>query len=308
MAVKSTPSRDGPVTLYLHNITRVAGETIAGRVDLDFALALEDNLEHLRIRLTGTIHGNMDDGDGGFNRQTIIVFREEIGLWDQGTAFPEPGARAMPCPFQFSLPGNIPPSFHCETKADADQLTAPKTHVAGRSRRSPHVTDIYRRATISYALDVVGERAGHNKKDRRIRRLISIVPAASQNQILTRDSLMKGWDDGPWRDFIREEKLRQGIWGDYSRARLKITIPRMDSYPIATAIPFSLHVETETKPMQSSHAPVDKHGKALFPALPTSSSDVKLAVRRRSEIRVRNYREHREHVDEDFVPVRSWGT
>jgi hypothetical protein len=71
----------------------------------------------------------------------------------------------------------------------------------------------------------------------------------------------------------------------------------MASYPITAAIPFSFHIETVTKLMHISDAPTDKHGRPLFPALPGLSSDVRLAIRRTTEIRVRT---HMRQVEEDF--------
>ncbi|KAJ6497529.1 hypothetical protein C8R45DRAFT_983242 [Mycena sanguinolenta] len=275
MTSKSTPSTDGPVTLHFHDITRVAGETITGRVDLNVAQAQVDNLEHLRVKFKGTIHCKIVTQHGETataHNQTIILFDTKVTLWDQGTAFPGPGSHILSLPFHFLLPENLPPSFHCSGEV-------------GR-----------RKATISYALEVVGERNGFLRINRRIRRLISVVPAASQSQLLAQESLRQGWT-GPWRDFTQEEKLRQGIWGDYSRARVKLTIPDMASYPIATAIPFSFHVETETKAMHMSDAPVDKPGKPIFPAPPASSSDVRLAIHRKTEIRVRRWTRH---VGDDF--------
>jgi hypothetical protein len=56
MSKRSTSSTDGPLTLHFNELTRVAGETITGRVDLNVALAQEDNLEQLRIKFRGTIH------------------------------------------------------------------------------------------------------------------------------------------------------------------------------------------------------------------------------------------------------------
>ncbi|KAJ7807874.1 hypothetical protein B0H14DRAFT_3152335 [Mycena olivaceomarginata] len=243
MASKSTPSTDGPVTLHFHDITRVAGETITGRVDLNVTLAQEDKLEHLRIKFKGIVHGHLTtmnaDMSTSDHHQTVTV-------------------------------ENLPPSFHCEV--------------------------FHRTATISYALEVVGERTRFYRTNRRIRRIISVVPAASQGQLLARETLRQGWN-GPWSNFTGEEKLRQGIWGNYSRACVKLTIADMASYPITTAIPFSFHIETVTKLMHRSDAPTDKHGRPLFPALPALSSDVRLAIRRTTEIRVRT---HMRQVEEDF--------
>ncbi|KAJ6622100.1 hypothetical protein B0H10DRAFT_1762576, partial [Mycena sp. CBHHK59/15] len=112
-------------------------------------------------------------------------------LWKQGTTFPEVGSHVLMCPFQFQLPENLPPSFHC----------------------SAHL----RAGAISYSLEVVGDRPGLFRLNCCIRRLISVVPAASQNQLLAKDSLRHGWT-GPWKDITQDKKLRTGIWGDYSHA------------------------------------------------------------------------------------------
>ncbi|KAJ7655367.1 hypothetical protein B0H17DRAFT_1099100 [Mycena rosella] len=262
----ATSHTDGPVTLHFQNrLTRVAGETIRGRVDLNVALAQEENLEHLRIKFRGTIRTQITTSNGNStvdHNQTVVLIHTNLPLWSQGIAFPEPGSHILSCSFQFLLPESLPPSFHC--------------------------WGWHRNATISYSLEVVGERVGFFRMNRRIRRPLSVIPAASQSQLLAKESLKQGWN-GPWRDYIcQEQKLRQGIWGDYSHARVKLKMPTMSSFPIATAIPFGLHIETKTKTMHISDSPVDKHGKPLFPALPALSSDVKLALHRRTEIRVRN--------------------
>ncbi|KAJ6479179.1 hypothetical protein DFH09DRAFT_1056192 [Mycena vulgaris] len=260
MASTNTPSEtDGPVTLHFQDITRVAGETIHGRVELNVALAQKANLTHLRIKFRGTIYTYVSPPHR-FSASHSGSHR--AGPLDRGTAYPEPGSHILSCPFQFVLPDNLPPSFHCW----------------GSNQK----------AIISYSLEVVGERTP-------IRRLISIVPAASQRQLLAKESLRQGWD-GPWRDIAHEEKVRQGIWGDYSYARVKLTIHDMSSFPIATSIPFRFTVETETKPVHISDGPVDKHGKTLFPALPALASDVKVTLWRRAEIRVREKKSHAENV------------
>ncbi|KAJ7496802.1 hypothetical protein FB451DRAFT_1119777 [Mycena latifolia] len=268
----TTSQTDGPVTLHFQNLTRVAGETIHGSVDLNLALAQEDNLEHLRIKLRGTIRTQITTSNGQTSvdhNQTIILIHTNLPLWDQGSAFPESGSHILSFPFQFILPQNLPPSFHC--------------------------WGWHKNATIGYSLEVVGDRVGFFRMNRRIRRPISVVPAALQSQLLAKESLRQGWN-GPWKDISAEEKLRQGIWGDYSHARVKLTLPEMNSFPIATAIPFRFYIETDTKPMSMSDGPVDKHGKPLFPAPPALSSDVKVHLDRRAEIRVRQRTRHVEDV------------
>jgi hypothetical protein len=185
------------------------------------------------------------------------------------------------------LPENLPPSFHCDAHS--------------------------RGGAISYSLEVVGDRPGIFRTNRRIRRVFSVVPAASQNQLLYKESLRQGWI-GAWKDIKQAEQLRQGIWGEYSRAHVtvcplfptlrtefnylfQLSIPDLPSFPIATPIPYSFHVVTETKTLDRTDRPEDKNGKPLFPAPPTQSTNLKQVLRRRTTVRVRNrYR----HIDDSF--------
>ncbi|KAJ7017581.1 hypothetical protein C8F04DRAFT_1333056, partial [Mycena alexandri] len=264
------------VTLHFQDITRVAGETIQGHVELNVALAQGDSLEQLRIKFKGTIHSIVaQTGKAAIAyHSTIMLFHTKLPLWSRGAAFPEPGTDTLVFPFEFTLPKKLPPAFHCSATS--------------------------RSATIGYSLEVVGERAGFYRTSRRIRRLISVVPAASQSQLLAKETLTRGWN-GPWREITLEEKVRQGLWWVDRNGNifLQLTVPDMSSYPIATAIPFKFRVQTETKPMRASDHSVDEPGKRLFPAPPAMSSDVKLILRRRAEIRI----PPRTHHVEDEYPL-----
>ncbi|KAJ7496759.1 hypothetical protein FB451DRAFT_1208704 [Mycena latifolia] len=262
-----------PITLHFQDLVRVAGETIEGRVDLDVSLAQEDHIEQLRVKLRGSITTKITTQNGQTritHTSNVPLIRSNISLWTQGTAFPEPGSHVLTCPFRFQLPENLPPSFHCSA------------HSSG--------------GAISYSLEVVGDRPGLFRSNRRIRRLISVVPAASQSQLLAKESLTQGWM-GQWRDIKQDDKLRTGIWGDYSHAHATLSIPDLRSFPIATPIPFSFHVVTETKVLNRSDRPEDKHGKPLFPAPPTRSSQLTQVLRRQTEIRARG---RTRHVDNTF--------
>ncbi|KAJ7736940.1 hypothetical protein B0H16DRAFT_1763171, partial [Mycena metata] len=164
-------SKDGPVTLLSQDITRVAGEIIQGHVELNFALAQGDSLEQLCIEFKGTIYLRIvvQTGNAAIGHyRTITLFQTKIPLWSQG-AVPEPGT-------------DILTLFHCSATS--------------------------RGATIGYSLEIVGERSGFHRMNRRIRRLISVVP---QSQLLVKETLTQGWN-GPWREIAQEEKLRQGLW------------------------------------------------------------------------------------------------
>ncbi|KAJ7185442.1 hypothetical protein C8R46DRAFT_379429 [Mycena filopes] len=113
---------------------------------------------------------------------------------------------------------------------------------------------------------------------------------------MAKESLRQGWD-GAWTNIAREDKIRQGLWGDYSRVSASLTLPDLSSFPIATPIPYSFHVTTETKMLDRSDRPQDKHAKPLFPAPPTHSANLKQTLSRRTEIRVRK---RTENVRETF--------
>ncbi|KAJ7130334.1 hypothetical protein C8R44DRAFT_613468 [Mycena epipterygia] len=261
MASSSTVSQ--PITLHFQNVVRVAGETIEGHVDLNMALAQKKHIEQLRAELTGYILTEINDSDSEStttHKQTIPLFHSNLSLWKQEAAFPEAGSYILKCPFRFQLPANLPPSFYCFTRN-------------------------HDRGTVRYSLRIVGDRSGRFRSNRRILKLISVVPSASQNQLEVKESLMRGWS-GAWKDIKRQEELRQGIWGDYSKARATVPlVPDLSSFPIATPIPFNLEVETETKLVHRSESPEEK-GKQMFPAPPARSSEVKQVIKRTAEIRV----------------------
>ncbi|KAJ7869107.1 hypothetical protein B0H14DRAFT_3581729 [Mycena olivaceomarginata] len=265
MASNSAPQA---VTLHFQNLVRVAGETIAGTVDLNIALAQEERIEELRIKFRGAITTRITTQNGQTrvtHRQTIPLVHSNQSLWTQGSAFPEAGSHVISFAFQFQLPANLPPSFHCEAHS--------------------------RGGAISYSVEVVGDRPGIFRANRRTRRVFSVVPAAFQNQLLVKESLMQGWL-GSWKDVKRNDQLRQGIWGEYSRSYATLSLPDLASFPIATPIPFCLHIVTETKTLDRTDRPEDKHGKPLFPAPPTLSGQVKQELKRFSQVRVHNRIRH----------------
>ncbi|KAJ7689771.1 hypothetical protein B0H17DRAFT_1065849 [Mycena rosella] len=262
MASSTTPQ---PITLKFQNVVRVAGETIEGSVDLNVALAQEDHIQQLRIKFRGAITTKITIQDAQTSTthiETIPLIHSDLSLWKQGAAFPDAGSHILVCPFRFKLSENLPPSFHC----------------SGHSATG---------ATISYSLEVVGDRLGLFRPNERLRRIISVVPAASQSQLLVNESLRQGWI-GQWKDTKQDIKLRRGILGHYSHAYVTLWIPDLASFPISTPIPFSFHIVTETKVIDRSDRPEDKHGKPLFPAPPTSSTQLTQVLRRQTEVRVRD--------------------
>jgi hypothetical protein len=54
----------------------------------------------------------------------------------------------------------------------------------------------------------------------------------------------------------------------------QVSLPDLPEFPISTPVPYTLHVVTETKTLDRSDRPEDKHGKPLFPVPPTQPSDL----------------------------------
>ncbi|KAJ7350666.1 hypothetical protein DFH08DRAFT_741785 [Mycena albidolilacea] len=248
--------------LHFPDAVRVAGETIQGRVELNVALAQDEGIENLHVNLKGsivtTIIESNFDGSETKHERAIELINSGKSLWERGTVFPDPGSHILVLPFKFKLPTNLPPSFHLSV--------------------------LHHEAIISYTLEVVGSRPGLFSKDRLIRKIFPVLPAASPAQILAKKSMRKGWH-GPWKTISLERKMRPGFWGDYSHASAEVKIPDLEAFPRATAVPVNLYIETRTKSMARTAAPVDKHHKPLFPAPPTQSAEVKLFFDREASIR-----------------------
>ncbi|KAF7344478.1 Arrestin-N domain-containing protein [Mycena sanguinolenta] len=64
-----------------------------------------------------------------------------------------------------------------------------------------------------------------------------------------------------------------------------LSLPDLPFFPTATSIPYSLHIVTETKTVDRTERPEDKHGKPLFPVPPTQSTQLQLNLRRAIQIR-----------------------
>ncbi|KAJ7072767.1 hypothetical protein C8F01DRAFT_1105149 [Mycena amicta] len=237
------PSSDGPLTLHFDDITRVAGETIQGSIEVNLPLAQEDNLQEIRVNFAEAFTGGTDS-----------------------TTYKQTAVTVLSIPFKFTLPADLPASFHCWS------YLPPRYHRLLLSKwwvRNLADSDL----------------------NRRIRRAISIVPAATHAQLLVRESLRQAWN-GSYNKYEREEKLRRKIWGDYSHVRARIVLPALPSFPNCTPIPVSLYVETDTKPMKREDSP------------PTLSSEVKLSLFRWAQLRVQGYAEQ---VEDTFKLPKTLG-
>ncbi|KAJ7923475.1 hypothetical protein B0H13DRAFT_61477 [Mycena leptocephala] len=180
----SSSNFQSPIKLHFKDRVRVAGETIAGHVDLNMAQAQELRIHHLWINCRGAIKTEILVRNEKVPRtQSVVLFQDKKSLWTPGSAFPEGESQVLSHPFQFQLPGDSHPSFHC---------TAEPSHAAA----------------ISYSLEVVAEREGR-RANHQIRRVFAVVPVATAEELRAKESLQQSWT-GPWRDITQEKKMRSG--------------------------------------------------------------------------------------------------
>jgi hypothetical protein len=258
----------GALVLHFSSHTRVAGEALHGQVDLDFTKLQAQRIQQLRVKLRGsaqacgsdpeTFHyplmtcyvcriingpGPLGSTPGMTCRHTISLICTDTVLWEEGTAYPHPDTHMLSIPFAFVLPRDLPPSFHCVSE------------------------DAKTTGTVSYSIEVVGDRPGLFRSNRRLGVVFPVVPPASDAQVNARMRLPSGWD-GDWRATATQADVRPRPWGPYGHVVATFELPALKSYPIGTPIPYRLRVTTRTRVVEHCHVP-DDGNKSLFPALPT---------------------------------------
>ncbi|KAJ7763089.1 hypothetical protein B0H14DRAFT_2300771, partial [Mycena olivaceomarginata] len=96
------------ISLHLQNRARIAGEFLQGHVELNVSLALKDGIQAVRVKLRGSTYISNGKSESSTERRRIEVLRADATLWTDGG--PQTGILSLP--FQFSLPVDLPPSFH----------------------------------------------------------------------------------------------------------------------------------------------------------------------------------------------------
>ncbi|KAF7315033.1 Arrestin-N domain-containing protein [Mycena indigotica] len=266
------------IVLNFPDFVRVAGETLQGYIDLDLGLAAQDKIEKVKIKLRGSVltrtterthaPGQEAQSTTHYRTQNHELVRLDQVLWDQSSA-PQGLPSVIQCPFQLPLPPNLPPSFHYS--------------------HSNHTV------TVSYSIEVVGSRHGVFHANRRVRKIFSVVPAASPWELNTTAAIKQGWN-GPWKPQTIKKEIRHGLFGDHSEATMELVLPDLPSFPMSVNVPFALHIWTKTKPVHQED--LDKNPK-LFPAPPQTPADSELEVKLRRQGRMQTYGKS-EHFEEEL--------
>lgn len=237
-------SHESAIRLIFDGRTHVAGERVFGAVELDFRMALEDKIEQVRVKLRGFASTRITRSNGQSTttyRSSLPLVHDEMILWTQGT-YPPPGQHIIQLPFEFRLPRDLPGSLHS----------------------SAH----HRSATISYGVEVVADRPGFFRFNRRLGQVFPVLPIASQEQVEDALHLGRGWS-GVWSTTEKEDMIRKRLWGEYSHVKAQFQCPSLASFPVGVPIPVCLVVTSVTKTMSKSETPEDAFTanphKPLFP-------------------------------------------
>ncbi|RDX47805.1 hypothetical protein OH76DRAFT_1484486 [Lentinus brumalis] len=225
--------------LSLPSMVYCAGSNVEGEVLLDFRQLREEDIQQVQVKLRGSVH-TMIKRDKTTLRETIPLVYVSLDLWTQGSAYPLPGTDTIRLPFRFRLPDNLPPSFH--------------------------YSGWQKSAYVLYELTIVGVRPGTFQFNKKLRMPLAVVPKDTIGKNLRNGIASLGWRKGE-----RTEKIRRGLWGDYSTAHVELLFPDMPVLPLFVDIPFIINVTTTTAPLTRAKADAHPEDRPIFPSPPTIS-------------------------------------
>ncbi|OBZ65614.1 hypothetical protein A0H81_14404 [Grifola frondosa] len=251
------------ITLEIAPALFVAGDPVEGEVVLDFPLVQEEEIEEIVVKLRGSIRTQTRLGES-YLIETTKVVHENKSLWSRGHVYPPPDTHVLRLPFKFELPARGPSSFD--------------------------FTGFGKSASVRYMIQVIGVR-GIFHLDRIIKRPLAVVQPDPRGAEL-RLELHAGWR-GEWGRRNQEEKIRKGIWGDYSTVKAELWIPHMDTLPLFVPIPFTVKVTSITAPTKLK----DTHPEEpIFPTIPQTASEIELELRRTISLTARNVSSDAEEI------------
>ncbi|KAH6919309.1 hypothetical protein BKA70DRAFT_1459594 [Coprinopsis sp. MPI-PUGE-AT-0042] len=132
-------------------------------------------------------------------------------------------------------------------------------------------------ATISYGIEVVADRPGLFRFNRRLGSVFPVLSLATREEAENAFRLRQGWS-GEWKTIEHSEQIRKHLWGERSFVQAQLQHPAINSFPAGIPIPISLIVTTITKTMSKSDTPKDAFSadpdKPLFPAPPQGTDGI----------------------------------
>ncbi|TFK85458.1 hypothetical protein K466DRAFT_601153 [Polyporus arcularius HHB13444] len=241
------------LTVYIPPAIYVAGSTIEGEVEMRFPDLQDENIEEVQLRLRGTSR-TVITRDKTTLIETIPLVRDDLSIWSRGGAYPLPGSNTLRVPFSFTLPEQLPPSFHVR-------------------RFDP-------KGDVRYSLSAVGVRKGLLNLNKRHVVPLAILPKDELGAELKAAHATHGW-----KSFQKEDRIRKGLWGDYSKVHVELSLPDIPVLPLFSDIPFTIRVTTTTAPLARSKADASPSDKPVFPPVPVVPDGVQFVLERKVKLR-----------------------
>ncbi|KAI0684324.1 hypothetical protein C8Q76DRAFT_804011 [Earliella scabrosa] len=241
-----------PITISLPPAIYCAGSWVEGDVILNVRLLFEDNVQEVRLTLRGAAQTNIEKERRKY-RESHTLIQADFDVWRRGT-YPEPGTDLIRVPFRFLLPDTLPPSFHYRGWQKS--------------------------ASVLYSITATATRQGAFALNKKVRTPIVVV------QKDTAGSVLRAEPQTEWRRAHKEEKLRKGLWGEYSTAWVELSVPDMKGgLPLFTVLPVVIDIQTTTAPLTRAKADAHPPDKPIFPAPPAIHSEITCKLVRKAVIR-----------------------
>lgn len=213
---------ESAIKLLFDPRTYVAGECITGVVELDVPTAIEDKIEQVRVKLRGSATAYVSSCIGRTQKtqydnkpfttskivrtfgKTNITYsasrplaRDEKVLWTQAQGhYPPAGMHTVRLPFDFLIPGDATSSFY-----------------SGKHRQD---------ATIRYGIEVVADRSGLLRFNRRLGCVFPVLSMATQEEAENAFRIRQGRWSGEWTAVEHSAQIRKHLWGERSSVQAQV--------------------------------------------------------------------------------------
>ncbi|RPD67561.1 hypothetical protein L226DRAFT_566250 [Lentinus tigrinus ALCF2SS1-7] len=245
------------LTVYIPPAIYAAGSTIDGEVQIQFRDLQDENIEEVQLRLRGTSK-TFINRDRSSMWENIRLARVDSTLWSKGAAYPPAGSDVLRVPFSVPLPEQLPPSFHMHVFAA--------------------------KGDIRYSLSAVGVRKGLLNLNRRHVVPLAVLPRDELGAQLKAEHATHGW-----KAFQKEDRIRKGFWGDYSKVHVELSLPSIPVLPLFSDIPFTIRITTTTPPASRSKADASPSDKPLFPPVPLLPNGIQFSLLRKVRLRAKMF-------------------
>ncbi|KAH9911039.1 uncharacterized protein B0H18DRAFT_391692 [Fomitopsis serialis] len=251
------------IQLFVENPTCHVGETVRGTVTLDIPTLQAENVNEVVLRMTGllTIGYTVGVNPRVPRIGRIFYVNKTQEVWKRETEDDSACSGVFTMDFNWRMSDRAPQSVE----------TSEKNPVC-------YVSMVYR-------IEAVGVRHGLLRRNKRIRRTITVLPPNPIGQMEpdALERLRRGWE-GPWRQMGVSKHIRR-FWllGDNAYVEILLACPeRVLPIAINTDIPFKLIVITKSQP--GPYKPEEES----WPHRPAKQSDIHFARHQIVDITVQN--------------------